>query len=162
MSAAFNADEVFEMAEEMERGGARFYRKAAGGREGSEEGDALLGLAKMEDGHEVAFHALRMELTGDGSPGELDTDGEVALYLDAFVAGHVFDRGDPSALLKGDETLADVYRTAIGLERDSIAFYLGVRDLVPGDDGKEKVDHIIAEEMGHVRDLSGRLKALGA
>ncbi len=157
---AFNAGEVFEMAEEMERNGARFYRKAASGRTGTAEEGQLLALAKMEDGHEAAFHALRTDLTGDGSPGELDTDSAAALYLDAFVAGHVFDRGDPSTMIKGDESLGDIHRTAIGLERDSIAFYLGVRDLVPGDEGKGKVDLIIAEEMGHVRDLSAKLKAL--
>ena len=29
MGISFNADEVFEMAEAMERNGAKFYRKAA-------------------------------------------------------------------------------------------------------------------------------------
>ena len=29
MPITFNANEIFEMAEEMERNGARFYRKAA-------------------------------------------------------------------------------------------------------------------------------------
>lgn len=31
MSFNFNADEIFEMAEEIERNGAKFYRKAAEG-----------------------------------------------------------------------------------------------------------------------------------
>jgi len=54
-------------------------------------------------------------------------------------------------------TLKDIYTTAIGAEKDSIVFYLGIRDLVPEKYGKNRVDAIIKEEMGHIEALSRQL-----
>ena len=49
---------------------------------------------------------------------------------------------------------------AIGLEKDSIIFYLGMKELVPENLGKNRIDKIIKEEMGHIRLLSGFQKKL--
>ena len=50
--------------------------------------------------------------------------------------------------------------SAIGAEKDSIIFYLGMRDAVPEGKGKERIDAIIKEEMGHVQILSQELVKL--
>ena len=47
------------------------------------------------------------------------------------------------------------------LEKESIVFYLGLRDLVPAKLGKDKVERILREEMSHVALLRGQLAALG-
>ena len=62
MGMPFNADEVFEMAEQIERNGARFYRTAA--EKFPEVNPLLLELAAMEDKHEKTFAAMRSELSG--------------------------------------------------------------------------------------------------
>ncbi|MCH7559530.1 MAG: rubrerythrin, partial [Planctomycetes bacterium] len=62
MVMPFNADEVFEMAEQIERNGAKFYRAAA--KKFPELSQVLSDLAVMEDEHEKTFAAMRAELSG--------------------------------------------------------------------------------------------------
>ena len=161
MGAQFSADEIFEMAEQIERNGAKFYRKAADGIDDKKEASILLDLAAMEKDHEKTFAAMRTDLSGvETEPTAFDPQGEAALYLQAFADGHVFDpKADPSAKLTGKESLNDILRIAIGLEKDSIVFYLGIRDTVKKKQGKEKIDGIIREEMSHITGLSKQLSA---
>ncbi len=56
MVMPFNADEVFEMAEQIERNGARFYRAAA--KKIPEVSQVFSDLAAMEDEHEKTFAAI--------------------------------------------------------------------------------------------------------
>ena len=65
-----------------------------------------------------------------------------------------------SERLTGEETPALVFHTAIGLEKDSVIFYLGIRDLVPAKLGKDRVNEVIAEEMRHITLLSRQLAAV--
>ena len=68
-------------------------------------------------------------------------------------------KADPSDKLTGRESLEEILQTAIGLEKDSITFYLGIREMVPEKLGKDKVDRIIKEEMSHVVMLTEELSA---
>ena len=162
MGIVFNADEIFEMAEQIERNGAAFYRKAAESAEAEESSKWLLDLAAMEDEHEEAFAAMRAELA-ESERGEAvyDPYDEGVLYLRAFADGHVFDtKANPADRLTGQETMEDVINTAIGLEKDSIVFYLGLRGMVPESLGKDRIDDIVKQEMGHITALSQRLAEL--
>ena len=49
---------------------------------------------------------------------------------------------------------------AIGLEKDSIVFYLGMKEMVPERLGGSRIDGIIREEMRHVNDLSREFETL--
>jgi len=63
----------------------------------------------------------------------------------------VFDaRQDPAGLLSGTETVEDIYRMALDREKDSVVFYLGLKDAVPKSWGRERVDAVIREEMKHI------------
>jgi len=162
MGIEFNADEIFEIAEQIERNGAKFYRKVAKNAEDAEVKQLLLDLAAMEDDHEKTFSALRAELP----PSEkwstaFDPDGEAAQYLRTMAGGYVFDmKTDPSEKITGKEPPEEILKTAIGLEKDSIVFYLGMRDMVPEDLGKARIEAIVKEEMRHIRTLAERLAAL--
>jgi len=162
MSINFNANEILEMAEGMEVNGAAFYRKAAEGAGDDDTRRQLEELATMEDGHLATFTAVRESLSLDEKAEPVwDPEGLAAGYLRAFVDGHVFDvKADPSKALTGRESPEEIFRVAIGLERDSIAFYLGLKELVPESLGRDKVEGIIKEEMGHIRLLSGKVAAL--
>ena len=162
MSFQFNVDEIFEMAEQIERNGARFYRKAAQMVEGEKIAKLLLDLAAWEDGHEKAFATLRETLTAsERQPTTFDPDHESSLYLRAMADGHVFDvKVDPADLLTGKETKAEILKLALGQEKDSIVFYLGLKEMIAETGGKEKIKEIIAEEMRHIGFLNrevGRL-----
>jgi rubrerythrin len=157
---AFNADEIFEMAEQIERNGAAFYRKAASGSK-MDNAELLLRLAAMEDDHERTFHEMRQGLgTGSQATTTFDPDDEGAQYLRAMADSKVFDVSvDPSEALTGDESVEEVLNMAIGLEKDSIVFYVGMKDMVSAVHGKEKLDAIIRQEMGHIKTLSEELAA---
>jgi len=160
MSMPFNADEVFEMAEQIERNGAKFYRTAA--KRFPDLAPVLLDLARMEEDHEKTFAAMHAELSGEEVEQPVyDPDGEVQMYLRVMADGHVFDlNADPAEKLAGSKTSADVLRMGLRAERDSIAFYVGLKESVPKRAGKDRVQAIIKEEMGHMAILSEKLQAL--
>lgn len=160
MVMPFNADEVFEMAEQIERNGARFYRAAA--KKIPEERQVFSELAAMEDEHEKTFAAMRAELSGtEMDPPVFDPNGEAQMYLRVMADEHVFNiKADPVEQLAGQETAEDVLKMAIGLEKDSIAFYVGLKESVSRRAGKDKVEAIIKEEISHIATLSQKLEAL--
>jgi len=156
----FNADEIFEMAEQMERNGANYYTKAATQASGK-PAEVLAGLAEMEKDHEKTFHEMRARLgAAEQRTASFDPDNQAAAYLQAATAGKVFKlRDDPSAKLTGKEDIRQILQTAIGLEKDSIVFYLGLKDLVAPDLGRDKIDEIIRQELGHIATLTEQLAA---
>jgi len=153
MSYDFNADDVFEMAEQMERNGAKFYRDAAEGNVDPANKEFLLGLAEMEVAHEKTFKAIRAELSAkEQAKTVFDPEGEAALYLRALADTRVFFEKDiDTASMRG------ILKSAIEAEKDSIVFYLGMKEAVPEELGKGRLDSIIKEEMGHIRLLSREL-----
>ncbi len=163
MAITFNADEIYAMAEQIERNGAGFYRKAAEGTPDEGAKEMLLGLAAMEDEHEQTFAQMKADLARhDRAEATFDPMGEGALYLQAMVEGKIFDLTvKPADQLSGAESLPDILTTAIGLEKDSILFYITMKGMVPGDGGKARIDDIIQQEVGHVVLLSKQLAALG-
>ncbi len=152
MGLDFNADEIFEIAEQIERNGGIFYRKAAESVDG-EEKEFLLELAKMEDDHEITFAAIRKELTGkEKASTTFDPEDEAAQYLNALAETRVFFEKELNPT-----NMIDILKAAVMAEKDSIVFYLGMMDLVPGKMGKDKINDIIKEEMAHIKLLSNRL-----
>ena len=162
MSFQFNADEIMQMAEQIERNGARFYRKAAEAVKNENVAKLLLDLAAWEDGHEKAFATMRADLTGrERQPIAFDPDHETSMYLSAMADGHVFDvRVDPADKLIGKESAEEILRMAIGQEKDSIVFYVGLKEMISQTAGKERIDEIIKEEMRHIGFLNKEIAAL--
>lgn len=162
MSITFNADEIFEIAVQIEKNGAVFYRKAADMFSDEAINNLLLELAAMENQHEKTFEAMRDELSA-GDPVKLvfDPDDQAALYLQAVADGNVFDlKSGPSALLPEGIAIEEVLDTAIGIEKESVVFYTGMKAIVSEKLGKDKIDIIIKEEIGHITNLRGKLKEL--
>ena len=58
------------------------------------------------------------------------------------------------------EIMEEVLKFAIGAEKESIVFYLGMKDAVPSNLGKNRLDDIVREEMSHIRLLSNKLVSL--
>jgi rubrerythrin len=153
MEYDFNADEVFEMAEQIERNGAEFYRKAADDVTDSSARTLLQKLAAMEDAHEKTFAVLRKDLTdAEKEPIIFDPQGENALYLKALADSRVFFDKDIDT-----SSLETILKDAIVAEKDSIVFYLGMKEIVPQGRGQERVDRIIKEEMDHIKILTREL-----
>jgi rubrerythrin len=151
----FNADEVFEMAEQMERNGAKFYRDAAETVADSANKEMLMSLSKMEETHEKIFKSMRAELTAaEKASTVFDPSGEASLYLRALVDSRVFFKKEIDVT-----SMVEILKSAIEAEKDSIVFYLGMKEAVPENLGKGRIEAIIKEEMGHIRLLSKELVA---
>jgi len=162
MGITFNADEIFEMAETIERNAAVFYREAANKAPDKDTRQMLLDLAAMEDGHEKTFSQMRRHLSEDErEPTVYDPEGEAAQYLQTMAEFHGTEgRVSQTEKLSGKESMEEILKIALQAEKDSIAFYVGLKDLVPAKAGRDKIEKIIVEEMTHVSTLGARLHAL--
>lgn len=165
MAYDFNVDEIFVMAIQIERNGARFYRKIA---EASPKGDVrnlFLEFAEMEEAHEKVFISMRAELSDkDKDSTVFDPEGESVQYLRSLADLRVFDGNAWEGFafsedLAETEKMKSAFRAAIGLEKESILFYQGMKEFVPEGLGKNRINDIIKEEMKHIRILSNRLQS---
>ena len=147
---SFCLEEVFEMACQIERDGAAFYRRAANEVESNDARELFTKLAQWEKHHEKVFRDLAAGIPEEKRSENVDPDGEASAYIDAMVEGSIFKPSSANEWVPS--TPGGVFETAIGKEKDSILFYLGMKEAVPS--GAEEVDRIIAEEMRHVRILS--------
>ena len=161
MTIDFSADEIFEMAQQVERNGATFYRRAAAAVPDPSDRELLLELAAMEDDHERVFASMREDVLGsEEGPTPFDPQGEAAAYLRAIADGQVFDMDpDPAKFLEYHHGTEDILRKAIALEKESIIFYTGMKEMVSKSLGKERIEQIIREEMKHVVSLNKALTA---
>ena len=156
MGIDFNADEVFEIAEQIERNGSRFYRNVADKVTDESKKKLLTDLAEMEDEHERTFKNLRSELSMDEKiQTTFDPEGQTELYLRALADTRIFYEKEVDT-----SSIKEILKSAITAEKDSIVFYLGIENVVPAHFGKEKLDNIIKEEMEHIRLLSNELLEL--
>ncbi|MHC4887453.1 MAG: hypothetical protein ACYTGH_20445 [Planctomycetota bacterium] len=159
MSVNFNADEIVEIAVEIEKNGMAFYNRAAELVEDEQGRKLMCDLAGWEKVHIQVFEDLRSSLAvAEGLPEALDPNGEAALYLQAIADGKVFPQRSMEKELQGlpadHEALLEM---AIAREKDAVLFYLAMKDMVPQDLGKNAVYKIIEEEMSHVRFISEEL-----
>jgi rubrerythrin len=161
MSISFNVDEIFEMAEQIERNGASFYREAARKTGDKATQKIFTNLAAMEDGHLKIFQEMRKQLdTSDKEQTTFDPDDEAALYLQAMATSHGIEgKKDRLTKLTGNETIREIFEIAVYAENNSIVFYTALKDIVSAT-GRDKVDTIISEELGHLAVLKMELARL--
>jgi len=99
---------------------------------------------------------LRAQLSEDEKTSTVfDPEGETVLYLRALADTRVFFKKKIEPKI-----MEDILKEALGAEKDSIVFYLGMKELVPEHFGKAKIDFIIKEEMEHIKLLGKKLVEL--
>jgi rubrerythrin len=97
----YAANQILQMAEQIERNGARFYRKAAEVVQDEKIGKVLLDFATWEEGDGIVFASMRKNPTElERQPTFFHSEGDASLYLRAMAAGHLFVlKRDPAAVL---------------------------------------------------------------
>ena len=152
MTVSFTAFEIFEIAEQIERNGAKFYRLAAEKTKDKSLKRFFTQLAEMEDNHERIFVDMRKGLQDEADDTKVfDPDNEMIYYLKAMAASAGWEgKAAPRVELSGSETTEQIIKIALAAERASIDYYIGLKEFVPSQAGKHKVNEIIREEMGHV------------
>jgi rubrerythrin len=159
MSISFYPDEILEMAVHIERNGARFYRQAAQGAQDAEVRELLRGLADMEEKHENFFVNMRANLGKDEI--NYNADEQNSLYLKSWADGQVFDlKSDPVKRIKDQKNMEGILKVPIELEKESILFYLGMKNGVNNKTYRDRIEEIIKEEMKHIVSLSAQLSSL--
>ena len=127
MTKTFNADEVLEMAVQIEENGAAFYRRAAELHADDPNRDLLLEFASMEDEHRETFARMREDTAAQHDESALfDPNDEAALYLDAMADSHGGEGSvSVTEALTGQESMDDILQTALDLEKKSQGFNHG-------------------------------------
>jgi rubrerythrin len=160
---AFNAYEVFEIAEQIERNGGKFYRRAAEITNDEKAKGFLNKLAEMEDSHESFFKSLKEKFSLEQDSPVPDLDNQTVAYLQAMAEGKVFSNiDDPSEKIKEDASVIEIINMAICFEKDTIVYFTTIKDLVPAEFGKEKIDALIKEEISHIGILLEEKKKVAA
>ena len=104
----------------------------------------------MEDTHKDTFAGMQAEFNKAAPLHSLhDPHGDAVLYLKAMADTKVFFKKEAPG-----SQLNEILKSAIEAEKDSILFYLGMKEIIEDGDDKKRIDDIIREEMGHIRILS--------
>ena len=162
MSVECTAEAMFAMAEQIERQGGKFYRAAAERTTNEDARGLLLRLADAEDRHEDFFAYLRSEAPKEAAePSEPGMQEEGPLYMHAAADSHIFMVSkDVSEFFTGAESLEDILNIAIEFEKDTIVFFLGMRENRPECSHSREIADLVREEMIHVADLRRQLEQL--
>ena len=148
-----SVDSIFEIAQQMERDGTEFYRKAAETADQNRR-TVLLALAEMELNHERTFAIMRSEFSdGKSEPLTIPPNSQSALYLEAVLGGKMFGT-EQAPKLTGHESIERIFEIAISLEKDAIVFYQSMKAFIPPGRIREQLDLIIDQEIGHILDLT--------
>ncbi|MFH0911787.1 MAG: ferritin family protein [Planctomycetota bacterium] len=152
MAIQFHAEEIFHIAEKIEQNGEEFYRKAAEFVSNAKACATLLRLAEWEKNHRQLFAELRTRLKS--KPVDLsamDPENTSLLYLQAIADGQVFNlKSLAEEILSISDDVEEILRQALEREKDSVVFYHALKEIVPPELGRAKVEAIIREEMSHI------------
>ena len=150
--------EVLQVAAEMERNAARFYRRAAGMYHDPRLSKLFSELAQWEKRHVQVFVDMKdrfSEQTWEGRRFDLERREGSRLEVPPAV---FHERSEPAKELTGSETRADVIKLAIQKERHSIGYYLALTEFALGRDNIQAIKAILEEERRHLRILKQSLQ----
>ena len=162
MDVEMNGYVVLEIAERIERNGAKFYRQAAAICCDPKISTLFVELAQWESQHHKVFEAMKKRSVeqkwelGDITPDRVGLPDARALAGLAAFGLHP----NPGDELTGQETRADVLRMALEKEKDSIVYYTGLKDFIPHEPDRKVIEDIVQEEIKHVRILTQSLEQL--
>lgn len=151
----FSVSEIIELAVQTEKLGHEFYDFMSKKYKDDEEISRLLStLAAQEVLHQRRFSKLKETVEDDIT----DDHETVEQYLRALVESRFFlGPGKSLSDLEHLRSAQDVLKYALGFEKETLLYYLGLRDIVSG---KDVIDAIIDEEKNHIRLLSRMKKQL--
>lgn len=152
----FSVREAVEMALRTEMLGYEFYTRTADKfKESGELRELFTRLAGMERKHEEVFRGLLSGIQDEEPEGW----EEAGNYFRAMMESEFFlgrEKSLPS--LSQAPTVLEAVNFAIGFEKETLLFFVGLKQAVRE---KDVVEEIIKEEASHIRSLSGFRKGLG-
>jgi len=160
MGISFSADEVFEMAMDIEKNGEAYYRKALTLAKSADVKAVLTDLMEQEQHHYATFKEIRDKLPPRSSlPTVADPESEEYLYLDALVKSRLFNttrEAEALAAKSGNEI--EALKSALIFEKDTVLFFQTMKAMTDERLGRGEVDRIIEEEHRHIVRISKAIK----
>ncbi len=147
----YSANEVIEIAVQIERSGYEYYQQALKRHDLDEETKKLLVfLGDQEKKHEQQFLKMRNDID------KIDLESssqwnEVTGFLKTIVASRIFS--DPeSAIYKAQNSnsKAELLKNAMQFEKDTLLYYHSLHSLTGEEHVKDTLEEIIVEEMSHI------------
>lgn len=150
----FNAWDAFKIAVNMEENGLNFYIAAAKKFTGP-IADLFKSLAQEEEIHKSIFTKFLNGLPQE-QPTIYDPDNETDDYLKMMADIHVFKNApeDIDTLMARVATVEDALKLAMSFEKDSIVFFVQLKNAAADLSDGVSVDRLIMEEAKHLRKLS--------
>ena len=147
----FQAAEVLDMAIEIERQGLAFYEGCTAARATESVAEVFEYAAEQERRHIERFAKMKRDLDEYTVPESYP--GETLGYLRGFLKNRLYTSvDDASCSAEAIEDEMEALEMAVELERGTIGFYSGVKQVVRESE-RDVIDEIIDEEHGHIRRL---------
>lgn len=151
MSVMFSAREIAEAAVEKEKMRKFFYSKVCELSSSEKMKKLFRFLTEEEDRHVAVFENIRDTLPTESQSDEYNEDMQA--YMDSVVDDRLYSNIDSRDFVQKAIDTKDVFRLAIGFEKDAILYF---REFLPfvSDEDKKIVEGLIDEEKGHIRTLA--------
>ncbi|MDR3134752.1 MAG: ferritin family protein [Deltaproteobacteria bacterium] len=158
----FNAWDAFKIAISLEENGLRFYREAAKKFSG-QIADLFISLAQEEEIHKAIFTKFFEGLPAE-QPSIYDPENETDDYLKMMASLNVFKDGkaETDKLVATVNTVEDALKLAMSFEKDSIVFFIQLKNASASLSDEVSVERLVQEEAKHLRKLSRIFNSLKA
>jgi len=156
----FEPSELIQVAVEIEKRGAVFFRQLKEKAVSAKAKDLLMILAAEEERHHADFLALGQ----DFSPADLPEayPGEYQDYVRSLVRTHLFNEAENLEKIAGEiKDEKEVLKLAVRFEKDTILFFNGLRRVVKPEK-QAVIVGLIAQEESHLSRLGMLLNELEA
>jgi rubrerythrin len=152
MSVLFSGNEIVDIAVKIEENGRAFYLEAAGGAGDENLAAILRKLADDEVEHKATFEAFyKADEDYSLQPGYNE---EVDAYIKAMASAQVFAPGKSVAeIARGAKDVFEVLSLAMGAEKDSILYYMEMKEWMQPKD-RDVIGKVIDEEKRHLKQLT--------
>lgn len=151
MTIIFSAREIAEAAVEKEKKRKGFYTAVSELSQDQAMKKLFQFLADEEDTHVSAFAQIRDKLPVQEQAEEYAED--MAAYMDSVIDDRLYADIDSRAFVQKALEAKDVFRLAIGFEKDAILYF---REFLPflTEADRKIVEALIEQEKDHIRRLA--------
>ncbi|UCE20409.1 MAG: ferritin family protein [Gemmatimonadota bacterium] len=157
MAVLFSAREIVEAAVEKERKRKGFYSNVSELSENEEMKDLFRFLTEEEQRHVESFLNIRDRLPEASHT--IEYSEEMQAYMDSVIDDRLYSDIDSKGFVQKAIDAKNVFRLAIGFEKDAILYF---REFLPylSESDRKVVEELIEQEKGHIRRLSDMKKRM--
>ena len=151
MAVLFSAREIVEAAVEKEKRRKTFYSMVSELSTDKDMKELFRFLTKEEEKHVAVFAQIRDSLPVDTHAAEYTEDKQA--YMDSVIDDRLYSKTDSKEFVQEALTAKNVFRLAIGFEKDAILYF---REFLPylTEADQKVVAALVEEEKGHIRKLA--------